>query len=144
MEKKDLKKCLDKVFACDFIHTTTMFEYIFSLVSYYSDDDLSPELQEAFNRLTGMLTHIELMKDIGSTKAYRVPSDFRCTIETYKQPIPDHFTFSPVINLPEQHTISIPKNQIDEIAEQIKDINIAALVSHIKKKAIAAGDFVLE
>jgi len=147
MDKKNLESCLNKVFFNDWSpDPTTFLSKLLSLVSYYSDDDFGSELQEAFNVLNATLVSIELVKKVGHTDSYSIPDRFICALEPCGRDniIPNNFTFSPVINLPELKDISFPKSQIDEISEAISNINVSGLIMYVKRRAVAAGDFILE
>ena len=145
MDKKELMKCLEKVFLNDFSpDPTTYLSKLLSLVSYYSDEDFTSELQEAFNQLNAVLVSIELVKKVGYTKPFELPRSYECRIDSYHNQVPNNFTFAPTFNIPELKDVSFPKKQIDEIVEEVRKIDIASLVAYVKAKAVASGDFTFE
>ena len=136
MEKYKLNNCLDEVFCKSWVHEPE--QYITSLISlatFYADDDLTAILKDSLNKLTAALIKIDLIK-----KMINAPTEYTCVIKTRPgDGIPSTFTFSPTIKETDTKEILNLKNDIDNVYNELKNIDIASLASYVKNKAKASG-----
>jgi|GEM_PF-970499 hypothetical protein len=113
-----------------------------SLFIYYADNDVLPQLSADFNKLNVWLTKVELIKKPRKDEPYKIPTDFRCDLNTDDATIP-MFKFAPEIHMPEVRSYSIPPAILQELTDELSTIDVASLAAYVRAKAMAAGDLAL-
>lgn len=157
MKKESLQDCLNDFFCPQYLSDLEQIKrlkQLNGLISYYIDEGLNGEFDflhgefeilRNFRALNDLLLDIEFNEKIKEILSHDIPNSFHCDIEARSpEYIPHTFNFSPVINPPAVRDISSLEKRIENINKKFREIDIIGLILYVKKKAIAAGDFVLE
>ena len=138
-----LSCALRHVFLHDFgLDRVFVMNDLAALYIYYADEHVLPQLAADFNKLNVWLTKVELIRKPHGDENYPIPKDFKCDLDTDDSQI-QLFKFSPVINMPPKPNDAIDPDVLDELARELSCIDVAALASYVRSKAIAAGDLTL-
>ena len=140
-----LSCALRHVFLNDFgLDRVFIMNDLAALFLYYADEAVPEELSAEFNRLNVWLTKAELLKKPRKDEAYPTPKDFNINLNSSDELNVTSFHFSPNINMPEIPQYSFDGRMLDELADELSEIDVAALASYVRTKALEAGDLSLE
>ena len=142
MNKYSLESALETVFFNQYNQDIThRLGDLSCLFAYYRGDDAPSKFTEIYNKLQALLLKNQLLEKVNRYPS--IPTDFRCNFDNLGNS-KAHHTFAPVIKMPKHEPLPDYDKRIDELMKIMEELDIAAIVEYVRKKAVKAGDLKFE